>query len=470
MKLRLVSKGLALISIMAAVPAMALSIDWSGSYRFEYVDVGSTTLAEPVNKKSYALNSLLLSPKIMAVDGFNVVSQFQILSNPNYPGAQTGQPWGLGAGDPTAAGGNANVISRTQRGSQLEVRQLYLNIVQEYGSLVVGRAPVHFGLGMTYNAGQGLFDHWGDTHDLIGYRFLIGNLSLTPMLGKVYNTDVAQGGEMSETLFMAEYNNPETESLIGFLYSERRAGMDVNDATKIFAGTKTGGWSTKSYNMILGRGFESFKFQFEVGFNDGVTGITAPGATDESKYLGYGLALEMEFPNPESKWEWNFKAGVASGDNPDTSNFEGFAFHRNYDVAFMLFNHPLGQYDLLSSQFQRQRDGTGAVYPSERALDEEVISNAAYISPSVNYRFGDHWSWRNALTYAQLHVSPQSNNPVAKDLGFEYDTALIYQPHERIQWVNEVGFLFPGGAFKGGNLNYDAKFMYGFQSKAVIRF
>lgn len=467
---------LLLVSGLVGFSAHAVSIDWSGTYRFEYIDVKSTSLASAVAQKAYALNSLTLSPKIIAVDGVNIIGQFNLLSNANYPGAQTGQAWGLGH---TGTDLNSNVATRQQGGSSIEVRQLYLNLNQEYGALVVGRAPMHFGLGMTYSAGTGPFDHWGTTHDIIGYKVLVGNLSMMPMFGKVYDLNIAQGADVSDTMFHIEYNNPETESLFGLLYSERKANQGQNDVDRAFnnaAGGATGavvsGFNMKQYNLVVGRGWESFKFKFEAGFMDGMSGFRVTGATDETKMNGYGVALEMEFPRPESKWDWKVKMGVASGDNPNTSNYEGFQFNRNYDIGFLMFNHPMGQYDLFRSIYQRNRTTGGATLANDQALDEEAISNTMFISPSVKYQFGEKWAWTNTFTYALLQVNPGTtpNDSIAKDVGFEWDTGLVYRPHERIQWINEVGLFLPGGAFRGGTQNFDTNFNFGLQTKAAVSF
>ncbi len=461
--------------------AHAVSIDWAGTYRFEYIDINSTSLASAVNKKAYALNSLLLSPKIIAVDGVNVVSQFQLLSNSSYPGAATGQAWGLGHRG--AVDGNANTTSNSQGASSIEVRQLYLNLNQEYGAFVVGRSPMHFGLGMTYNAGNGAFDHWSSTHDIVGYKFLVGNLSMMPMIGKVYDSNIAQGDDITDTMIHLEYNNPETESLFGLIYSERKGGQNVNDVWRSFAdsagagataGQIISGYSVKNYNLIVGRGWESFKIKFEAGFRDGTSGFKPTGSTDEAKVSGFGVAMEMEFPRPQSKWDWKVKMGLASGDNPNTKDYEGFSFHRNYDVAFLMFNHPMGQYDTFRSGYQRNRaaGATPSVYPNEQSLDEESISNAMFLAPSVKYSFGEKWTWTNSFTYAVLQTNPalSPNDNIAKDIGFEWDTGILYKPHERVQWINEVGVFMPGGAFRGGTLNYDTNLNFGFQSKAAISF
>ncbi|PWU21721.1 MAG: hypothetical protein C5B49_02090 [Bdellovibrio sp.] len=476
-----------LAALLAARSASAMTIDWSGTYRIEGIDVLSTTLSDnPGAGKMYILNGLILNPKIIAMDGVNIVSSIAVLGNPKYPGSQTGQPFGLGNSTPGSATPNVpNVVSRNQGPSSPEVRQLYLNVNHEYGSLLVGRAPVQFGLGITYNAGAGAFDHWGDVHDLLAYKFLIGNLSLMPIIGKPYSYAISPGRDIVDVMLQIEYNNPETESLIGLMFSQRTASLAANDGDYFIKGvdgstpgpSKTGGWNGKSYNLEIGRGWESFKFKFEAGFQDTSTGLTPAGSSDEIKANGYGLAVEMNFPRSDSKWEWSVKTGVASGDNPSTANFEGFGFHRNYDVAFLMFNHPMGQYDLFRSSFQRQMK-TGCTapatsacyYPNEESLDEETIANAFYFAPTVNYQFSDHWSWRNTFATAQLQTNPSATDSVARDVGYEWDTALIYKPHERIQWVNEVGFFLPGGAFKNGSANFDTKFNYGIQSKASISF
>jgi hypothetical protein len=468
--------------------AFAMAVDWAGSYRFEYTEIDKTTLTAGTGRKSYLLNHLNLSPKIVAADGINIVANFEVLGNPQYPDSQSGQQLGLGVN--RGSNNASNVNSQNQSSTNLTVRELYLRIDQEYGEIVAGRAPVQFGLGMTYNAGRGAFDHWGDIEDMVGYRFLIGNLSIMPMVGKPFDFSPAQGSEVTDVIADIEYNNPETDSAFGLFYRTRTSSQASNDAFVAFdnqvnpkypvPGTgsyvASGGWSTTHTNIFLSRGWESFKFKMEAGFDAGATGVNDSGG-NEVKLNGYGIALELDFPRPDSKLQWALRAGLASGDNPTTTNFEAYHFDRNYDVGFLLFNHPLGSYDALTSVGQRNHDlraaaGSGTRIPNEEALDEEVISNAAYLSPKLSYQMSDKWEWRNVLTYAQVQTNPSrtANNDVSKDLGWEWDTALVYRPHERIQWVNELGFFLPGAAFKDGVNEREAAFTYGFQSKAAISF
>jgi hypothetical protein len=87
----------------------------------------------------------------------------------------------------------------------------------------------------------------------------------------------------------------------------------------------------------------------------------------------------------------------------------------------------------------------------------------------INERF----SRRNTVVYAQLMNTLQNSVDAKKDLGLEWDIELVYKPIERVQWVNQLGLLFPGEAWKngsgtGGNLGND--FTFGFVSKAAISF
>lgn len=473
---------LALALVLSSTQAHALSIDWTGTYRFEYQEVDKTSLDSPGLRKSYILNHLSLSPKIIAADGVNIVGKFEILPNDEYPESQAGQRFGK-APRKTAAGStskdDSSVAGQRQGGSSIAVSQLYLNLNQEYGSLLVGRAPVEFGLGMTHSAGNGAFDHWSDTHDVLGYKVLIGNLSIMPMVGKIYDYSAGQGREIQDVIWNVEYNNPETESAIGIFHQSRSAGLEANDTP--FAAYRgdsiMGSWNTQHVNLYFARGFEPLKIKLEAGFESGTTGIRkTAGSSDEISLGGYGIALELDFVS-ESKWHWSMKAGMASGDNPTTNNYEGFHFDRNYNLGMLMFNHPLGRYDLLNTSAQRtadQRTGAaaGSRYPTEEALDDDTISNAVFIAPKLVYTVNEKWDWTNTLVWAQLQTNPLAdvNIDVSKDLGFEWDTGLVYKPMEKFQWINEVGFLFPGSAWQGGTNNYGKGFTYGFSSKAAISF
>ena len=198
--------------------ALALSIDWSGGYRLEYTEVDRPTLADGKERKAYALNFLYLQPKILASDGINIISRFDIFANSKaaYKNSQLGSTFGTGIG----ASGN-NVTSENQDARLLQVSQLYLNVNHEYGSFVAGRAPIEFGLGITHNAGTAPFDHWYDTKEMIGYKFVVDNISFMPILAKVFQKDFGQGVTISDQIFVFEYDNKDIGAKAGIFHQTR---------------------------------------------------------------------------------------------------------------------------------------------------------------------------------------------------------------------------------------------------------
>lgn len=464
-------KTLGLSLLLLSSSAQAMSLDWTGGYRFEWTEVDRPTLGSPGERKAYGLNSLYLSPKIIAADGVNVISRFDVLSNSAYPDSQLGEIWGLNSSATSSAASN------NQGTSSIRTSHLYLNVNQEYGALVAGRAPFEFGLGMTYNAGKGAFDHWYDTRDMVAYKFVVGDWFFMPVLSrKASGAGFGQGKTISATGFQLQYESEENKSVIGIYQENMKGSQSVLDyepgQIAAYGGTVVGSdLSIQRTNFVLGRGFDSFGFKVEAGFQSGETGIS--NGTEIISVNGYGIAAELYFPKTESKWNWNLKMGMATGDDAESTEFGGYAFNRNYDVAMLMFNHRLGQRDFLNTNVTRTNVAAGSptVLPEVgNSPDDESISNTIYLAPSVNYTWNERFDVRNTVVYGQLLNGVKNSVDSTKDLGLEWDIDLIYKPSERVQWVNQIGFLFPGSAYKNGTEGLGSDFTYGFASKAAISF
>ncbi|HRO67155.1 MAG TPA: alginate export family protein [Pseudobdellovibrionaceae bacterium] len=466
MKRKLMMSGLLLFSSAAS----AMSLDWTGTYRAEWLHLDRPSLASPAETKSYGLHYLSLSPKIVASDGINIVGKFDVLGNndPAYMDSQTGMLFG--GNEPNAGDDSANnTMAQSKSFTPFRVSQLYLTVNQEYGSLLVGRAPFEFGLGMLYSAGNGAFDHWLTTSDFVAYKFIVGNLSFTPMIGRTHIMDWGPNpGMTQDEIIQVQYDSKDTGSMIGAMMARRKGSQSSNDITDTAiggVGPADGGYSMTTTGFTFGRTWESFKFKMEAQFLKGSYGIrTAGGENIENS--SYGVALEMDFPRPQAKWEGGLKMGVASGDDPGTTAQEGFFFHRNYDVAMLLFNHRLGQRDFFRTN-ELVKDSTHSLSDS---LDDETISNVIYVAPEFRYAWNPRVSVKNTLIYAQLMANSTGTTDLKKDLGLEWDISVDYQARENVRWENRVGLLFPGGAFKDGASDLQNGFTYGFETRAAITF
>lgn len=466
------SKTLLLISLILLSPkGQTADFEWSGIYTVEGNHIKNSELDGRGRELDYGLHHLSLRPKIVAGDGITIYGQFELFTNSTYPNSQLGSYMGdgIGVASPTDAD-NSNTLASHEKSEAMLISQLYLSWVHDYGALIVGRAPLQFGLGMSYSAGKNLFDHWFDTRDLVGYKIMMGNLYILPMYGKVAEKDINTNEDVNDYMVQVQYENPETDLEMGVFYRVRKssdAGSNAPIGTDLIGGTGATRSPTNfnELSVYTLRDTERFRLGLEGSFLSGKIGArTAAG--DNVTLNGFGVAGEFEYRPESSKWSFGSKTGMATGDDPESnSRFEGYAFDRNYKVAMLLFNHPLGRQDVLRTKvFGGGPDATGNI----NKPDVESVSNVIYLSPYAHYRWTDKLTVNSSLTMGWLNTDPQLVGDVGKNLGYEVDLSLNFSPRKGVMWVNEVGMLFPGSAF---TLNDDKpSFAYGFTSKAAISF
>lgn len=478
--------------------ASAVNLEWNGLYRIEGYDLQNTELRNSSKKnKQYGLHHLTLRPKIIASDAIAIHSQFEILNpstranNGFYNNSQIGDFWGSGVNTSENTANSAsqsNALSNNQSAGTVNVSHLYMTYNHEFGQLIVGRVPLQFGLGMTYSAGYGLFDHWYNNRDLVAYKMIFGNMSLTPMIGKSHEGLANYTDDVKNYILQFNYENPETDISMGVMYDIKQSsdqGSDAPTGVNGFGGTGSTnavGVNLKTLTVYALRDTRPWRLGFEASFVSGDYGVVAPGNNNVAAG-GYGIAVEIDYKPIESKSAWALKTGIATGDDPNTTNFEGFMFNKNYDVAFLMFNHSLGQFDMMRTtpytpSYFRYKCPTGTTYQNcgatttgataeNRGLDVETISNVVYVAPSYKYQWSDRWGYGIGLATGWLRHTSLTN--MKNDLGYEADFSLSFQPKKGILWLNQVGMLFPGAAFKGGGL-YESTFTMGFGTKAAISF
>lgn len=465
---------LAFIALIFVGNAHAGDIEWKGTYRFEGVSVQNPELADSNEETAaYMLQHLVLMPKITAYDGLTIHGRFDILNAdstayPEYANSQIGDFVGGGVGSsavtPTNSG-NSNTLAENQRSSFIQVNELYMNYSHEFGLLTVGRAPVHFGLGISYNNGHGEFDHWFDNRDLISYKFVTGNLSVSPTIAKLSEGDLNTADDVDDYMLELAYSNPETDLTIGILYRRRHAASSGNDVPAGVFAAPDSSFKGEYWNFFFSRYItETIHIGLEGGIQKGEAGA---GGIELD---GFGVALELEYKPMDSSFAYDLKVGAASGDDPATANsYEGFVFDRNYDVAMLLFNRPMGQADFFRTGYINNPSGTQTNTAASSLADVEAISNVLYIAPTVHYKWSDKWHSQIGLTYATLSEDPL-NMGVDKAVGFEVDLGVDYRPYEGVRWLNRVGIFMPGSAFEGGTNNFATETIFGIETKAAITF
>jgi hypothetical protein len=464
------------LGLMFQPTAFGLILDWGGQYRFEYVEIDKTEMTSG-SRKGYLLNNLVLMPHIIPSDGFEVVSKIHLSENNDsrYTNSQAGMTWGnshnAGPGFATHID-NSNALAQNRPKTGIGVSQLYLKVDQEWGSLVVGRAPVQFGLGITHNAGNDAFSHWYDTRDILAYKMHIGNLFIMPSISKQFAGDFALGNEITNQTLHFEYKNNDTGDWLGLFYETSKGNINTNDVPKTPIGGASyyGAYNVNAYNIILGKDFSDFNFRVEGGFQSGSTGITHTNGK-KINLNGYAVVTEFNVIAGESKNSWHVKAGSVSGDNPDTEDFEGYLLDRNYDVALLLFNHSMGQ----NADIFKTSIGHDPAFTSNRnSLDDEYISNVLFVAPRWTRQLADRWNMRNTLAVARLNNTRMKVGAGVEDIdsnvGVEWDLGFSYKANDNMEWRFDSGLLMPGKAFQMGTADLKTSTVIGLSTSAAITF
>lgn len=478
--------------VFVASVAGAGDLQWNGYYRAEGVSIQGSEAQYPRLVKAYVLHHLVLNPTIVAADGWTIRSRFDVLNNGGYPNSQLGQFIGNGprAGAIDTAGANAtdqyNSLAGNQGADTIAVNELYLTYQHEYGSLLVGRAPLDFGLGMTYNSGRDPFAHWLSNRDMVGYKVLFGNFFLMPMYGKVSEGNIDHEDDINDYMMRLQYDNPDNGLSLGVFFAQRigtRAGNDTPVTNGVIGGDQAfsdqmTSLSQRSINVFFKREFKTFVGAVEFGMVDArSTGVRRPGELDVTRN-GFGVATDFIYRPEDANYKWGMKLGMATGDNGNTPDrFESFAFHRNFDVGELMFNHVLGRGDFLTTQYQRPRQiGLDKKQNASAFVDVESVSNAFYISPSVDRRLTDAWGLQGRFVYALLNqgawrdIERNQTELLSREFGYEVDLSIRYKPYENVSWVTTAAFLWPGPAFTGGSANYQRAFIDGYTTKLAIQF
>jgi len=294
-----------------------------------------------------------------------------------------------------------------------------------------------------------------------------------PVVAKIHEGDIGGSDDIDDYIIQAQYENPETELLIGGIFQKRMSqnGMFGNDLSSTIlgaGGSVSGNYDVSSWNVYMSQWIESFKLELEVGSSSGKTGLK-DAAGNEVEVESLGIALKMAYLPEASPWKGVLNVGYASGDDPTTSKYEGYVFDRNFDVALLMFNHRLGQYDMLRTGLT---NGSIPAGQASKTYDTEAISNVIYASLGSTFEWGDRGKYQvgASVTTGFLNKDPLGGG-VDSDLGYELNLSMKYKPVERVQWLTRAGILLPGGAFSGGSTNnFGTEPIIGVETKAAIDF
>ncbi|MBI2891248.1 MAG: hypothetical protein HYY13_10755 [Nitrospirae bacterium] len=383
---------------------------------------------------------LKLDAEFALTDDAKAAAQFDVLDN---------LVWGLngpGLMDLSDLARTDNFNREAKIDDALTVRRVWGEFVTPLGVLVVGRQPVHWGLGLFYNDGNCLDCDFGDTQDRVLFVTRVGPVVLSPFLGKVIEGPVEQRGP-SPGAQVALFEEGETRlrDLPSFDADASDMGVAVTyRPTPYEVGLL---WTNRFQKAeplsgrltlldVYGIGDLDFiRTEGEVVFVDGHSNnaaIPEPERTDVTK-LGLTGRGYWKRPYLHFGLQYGFASGPARDEyNPsDPRTFEGtqqdeFRFDRDFSAGLLLFE------EVMNDQVVR----TGF-----RKIGGGAVRNAHFFRA---FWFGD-WSFVEPRASILSAFSSREING-RRNLGWEMDLESTFRIRGGFEALAQVGLLFPGGA------------------------
>lgn len=377
------------------LPVQAVILDWSGVYEVEVNTLQAGDFEQWGSGDFF--HNLHLKPDIKAFDGVHVRSWFLLTPQDTSQAVFTSRlkqdalnqsavyrsfqlQKGINFGNPGTA--FPPVIS---------VRDLYLEVVHDFGLFQIGWKPHHFGLGMYYNDSVEPFSSFynskeGSTGFLSWRGFIGSSYYVQPM---VHYIDEALVNLFIQAGFKGDKYGAE------IIYKSSSLGLTGGDSLSSEV--------SSSYLGVYGSYAEEniLNVQMEVGKLSGV----------------YGGVINVDWQTPV-KW---LNVGLDVGASTSDKN-EVFYFHPSFSSRLSFL---IEEYEALKS-----KKAEGTQYPGYS------FHSGFYIAPSVHFSLSDSLSLRSLFS---THLS-YSNGDV---LLYHLEMALKYQIAEGLTWNTGVGVLFP---------------------------
>jgi hypothetical protein len=418
-----------LLLLLLPANIFAAAFSYSGDWRAEvatYHDISlsktnagevSADYLDPTNPdfnpnavshtKTYWLQRFKLKPDLIVYDNVRVNSEWILLAgsalNSTSLGGQTGN---YSAGSTMGAD---NIQAK------LFVRRIWLDWSSDWGVFQMGRQPFNFGLGMTYNSGDGLWDYYGESVDRISYKLMMGAISF-----KLGYEILAEGA-------VNYYNDDQNGFMTEFGYSEPESNVDMGFLWHMYFAS--GQRRLHTYDVFQKKLFPTtgITLGWEAAYQKGQM-PSGTGSIDQVQAFG----LLFDFLWKPGVAELGFKTGFATGDN-STGDLKAntFSYSKAYKIAMLLFNEDIGI-------------GGDSIHGSQGIGRDFNGLGAVFIAPSFSYTFMDSLKVTTTLAYAMTQKRPTTNK---KSLGTELDVDATYKWKENVETGIRMGWFFPSNYF-----------------------
>ena len=424
--------------------AHALDLDWAGDFRAENHWVNNYRMnsdnPQPGTPQGYAVGGankaqfqslfFRLKPRVIVNDNVYLHSEWWF-GSPAYGF--------FGDAGPTQDRNSFN--STFSDGGSVTAQRFWAEVLTDVGNVHVGRAPLNWGLGLVWSAGDGLYDRFQSTGDLIRMVSKFGAFSFTPAAVKYSAGSTVSGSAVSDYAVALKYENPDEEFEGGVNFIRR-----VGGGLQSFDESTSGDVNMTTWDIFTRKKLGKVELAAESPIVTGkVSGV---------EYSTYALALEGRYAASDA---WNFlvKAGHVPGQGGDAGKFRGYFLHPNYKLGLILFNYQF-------ANFGTNNLGSGAT----RSVFNAPITNANYLHLGGDYSTSK-WQFRGSWTYAQARETAGTTgsfynqwtrrfetagagvpNAQSSSLGWELDAGATLKWDDHFEFKADAGLFVPGDFFK----------------------
>lgn len=412
---------------------------------------------------------------------------------------------GGSAGDPTVGGGGS-----------ITVKRLWVDLFTPVGKLRLGRQPSHWGLGMIQNDGNSREGDFGDTVDAVTYLSkydfkhggtLNGGLIYTftfentvdPSIDGLESDIGANTADTHQAILFTLYQNDgfEIGTFGGLRFRFAEDGLPTT--TAIALTDPDGDTFTEGEELpagldgdtvlgivdLYGRGSvgpHTIGLEAAYIFGQVATGVAidAVELTQSEQQQGFTNPISEPIEMPAENdihvllaaleydgdydfgGEVNLRTGFAQGDSaPLSEDITQFGFRKDYDIALILFDQPLGTSPPININ--------GRTVLGHKPMSGNFINNAVYGALGYKHRFDvsgwlpetrdfkigvkgiTAWAPSRNLDIDLTEITGVDNLPhvvnSSRWYGAEADVSIEATFFDYLKWSAEGGYFFPGALY-----------------------
>ncbi|MBN2798505.1 MAG: hypothetical protein JXX28_05095 [Deltaproteobacteria bacterium] len=428
-----------LLGLLATSQALAVEVDFEGYTRararlFDDLSL-DRSLANAEGTTAYVQHRLWLKPRFLINDHLAVFTEFRGLDGVMW-GENPSAGWDPVSGTaydpmfsddlaPPLSAGTSSEVAWDAAGSLsgFALWRAWGEVDTDYGRFAFGRMPLHWGMGIWQNDGQGLTSEYGDTVDRLQWQKVIDDVWVQLAV------DVNDAGQ--------PYRRDDTWSAnaaVGYRAEKLKVGLN----TQLRRGSDPG------FTLFTGDGAldltaGNLRVQAEVLGQTG-GGDLSTGANGV-QLSAYGSALDVGLHSPSLGL--GLAAGFASGDRDDTDeNMHTFRFDPDYDVGVILFEQPM---PVLQAVAITDENG-GRSY--DQTLIGPQVSNAIFLKPRVWKEVHEGVEVEGSVLWARTAAIPEDWG-ARSTYGVELAGTVRLHAWDHLELQGSGAAFLPGTYFSG---------------------